>query len=203
LGNPEMMFLRSPEGIGKALRQGEILANVVELQIEPKSIRLDDLDSVYDVNPVLHPFAIVLSQDCDLEQDFNFRYNAKGNMRHELPSILFCQAEDADKFAESERYKGLFSGSKFPDDFTRNNEFRYHFIQNVPLEFDRENCGLPNLGMDFKRYFTMPTAEVYQRVRLAHTQRRTQLQSPYLEHFCDRFHNFNNRIALPEEYEST
>lgn len=60
MGNPEIMFSRSPVGKERALRQGEILSNVVELQIDPKTINGANGESVYDVDPVEHPFAIVV-----------------------------------------------------------------------------------------------------------------------------------------------
>ena len=197
------MFSRSPGGIERALRQGEILSNVVELQIKPKSIKSEDSDSIYDVNPIKHPFAIIVSQDCDLEQGHNFTVHGKGNLRHELPSILFCQAQDVDKFRKSDLYRSLFKEGPFRRDFRNNDVFRYHFIQAVPTELDTRNCGLPELGIDFKRYFSIPIAEVHRHLELGHTCRRTVLESPYRDHFSQRFYNFSSRVALPEEYEST
>ncbi|MCY3797800.1 MAG: hypothetical protein OXG84_08330 [Chloroflexi bacterium] len=203
MGKPEIMFCRSPEGIGQALRQGEILSNVVQLQIDPETINSVDADSVYDVEPVKHPFAIVVSQDCDLEQGYNFTVHEKGNLRHELPSILFCQAQDVDKFRKSNLYRTLFEEGPFRRDFRNNDAFRYHFIQAIPAELDTRDCGLPELGIDFKRYFTIPICEVYHRIKLGHTKRHSVLKSPYRDHFGRRFFNFNSRVALPEEYEST
>ena len=75
-------------------------------------------------------------------------------------------------------------------------------MQCVPKTLDQRGEGLPELGMEFKRYFSLPTAEVYHRIQIGQAKRRCFLLSPYLEHFCTRFHYFNNRIALPEEYES-
>ena len=197
------MFSRSPEGIGEALRQGEILTDVVELQIEPRSIESVDADSIYDINPIKHPFAIIVSQDCDLEQGYNFTFHNRGNLRNELPTILFCQAQDVDKFRKSEMYQNLFKEGPFRRDFRNNDAFRYHFIQAIPTELDTRNCGLPELGIDFKRYFSIPIVEVFRRIELGHTCRRTVLESPYRDHFSRRFFNFNSRVALPEEYEST
>lgn len=202
MGKPEIMFLRSPVGIGQSLKQGEILTNVVELHVKPNSIKNLDSDSLYVVNPIKHPFAIIVSQDCDLEQDFNYRFKDKGNPRHELPSVLFCQAQSVKNFQNSADYKNLFKSRTFKNYFTNNNEFRYHFIQEIPEEYDACNCGLPELGIDFKRYFSLPTVEIYHRIKLTHTYRRSVLKSPYRDHFNQRFHNFNNRVALPEEYES-
>ena len=51
--------------------------------------------------------------------------------------------------------------------------------------------GMPELGIDFKRYFTIPTDEVYFRIR-AEAQRRSRLRSPYLEHLSNRFYSFQS-----------
>lgn len=203
MGKPEIMFSRSPSGIDEALRQGEILENVVELQIDPESIGSEDSDSIYDINSVEHPFAIVVSQDCDLEQGYNYTFHNRGNLRHELPMILFCQAQDVDKFRKSDMYRNLFKDGPFRRDFRNNDVFRYHFLQEVPAELDTRDCGLPELGIDFKRYFCIPIVEVFKRIELGHTYRRTVLESPYRDQFSQRFYNFNSRVALPEEYEST
>ncbi|MDE2857267.1 MAG: hypothetical protein OXN94_05405 [Chloroflexota bacterium] len=202
MGKPEIMFLRSPVGFDEALRQGEILTNVVEVQIELESISGVNADNVYRANPIKHPFAIIVSQDCDLEQDFNYRFGDKGNQRNLLPSILFCQAESVKDFEKSRGYRSLFNSRTFKNNFSNNDAFRYHFIQEISAELDARNSGLPELGIDFKRYFSMPTAEIYHRIELTHTYRRSVLRSPYRDHLSQRFYNFSSRVALPEEYES-
>lgn len=197
------MFRRSYSGVGTALRQGEILTNVIELQVRLESMGGVNSDSVYEANPIEHLFAIIVSQDCDLEQDFNYRYGSKGNVRNELPSVLLCQAEKVAEFVKSEMYRSLFNSKTFTDNFKKNNEFRYHFIQEIPADLSAVDKRVPELGIDFKRYFGMPTAEVYQRIKLDQTQRCSVLASPYRDHLSQRFYNFNSRVALPEEYEST
>ena len=185
------------------MRQGEILRNVVELQVRLESIGSEHFDSVYEANPIEHLFAIIVSQDCDLEQDFNYRYGSRGNVRNELPSLLLCQAEDVEEFVKSEMYRSLFNSKTFTGNFKNNNEFRYHFIQEIPTNLNAVESRVPELGIDFKRYFSVPTAEVYHRIKLDETQRCSVLESPYRDHFSQRFYNFNSRVALPEEYEST
>lgn len=197
------MFRRSVSGVGTALRQGEILTNVIELQVRLESIGGVNSDSVYEANPIEHLFAIIVSQDCDLEQDFNYRYGSKGNVRNELPSVLLCQAEEVDEFVKSAMYRGLFNSRTFTGNFKNNNEFRYHFIQEIPTNLSAVDRRVPELGIDFKRYFSMPTAEIYHRIKFDETQRCSVLESPYRDHFSQRFFNFNSRVALPEEYEST
>lgn len=202
MGDPEKMFCPSPAGVSSALRQGEVLSNAVELQIVLGSIAETASESTYEAYPIKHPFVIIVSQDCDLEQDFNFRFRNIGRQRHELPSVLFCQAMQAKEFVKNPRHSSIFGSKTNLRHFQNNDDYRFHFIQAIPEEFDTLGRGLPELGIEFKRYFSLPTGEVYHRIKLDHTQRRCRLKSPYLEHFCNRFHHFNNRIALPEQYES-
>ncbi len=202
MGNPEKMFVPSEAGITSSLRQGEILSDLVQIQINLESIKISENDTNYLANPIVHPYAIIVSQDCDLDRDFHFRFHSRGKKRHRLPSVLFCEVMDAEELVHGERNKNIFQSSTVRRNFQNNDDYRFHFIQAIPKQFDAIGQGLPELGMEFKRYFSIPTGEVYRRIELAHTQRRCRLQSPYLEHFCDRFHYFNNRIALPEQYES-
>jgi hypothetical protein len=62
--------------------------------------------------------------------------------------------------------------------------------------------GLPELGIDFKRYFTISAAEVYIRLDSNEIQRRCRLVSPYLEHFSTRFAYYQFRVALPADHYS-
>ena len=202
MGKPEKMFVASKAGIAISLRQGEILTNLVQIQVNLESIETAQNNTNYSVTPFVHPYAIIVSQDCDLEQDFNFRFHKRGKERHRLPSVLFCEVIEAKELVQGERNQNIFQSRTVRKNFQDNNDYRFHFIQAIPEEFDTLGRGLPELAMEFKRYFSLPTGEVYHRIKLDHTQRRCGLKSPYLEHFCDRFHYFNNRIALPEQYES-
>ena len=83
-----------------------------------------------------------------------------------------------------------------------NKNDRYHFFQLIPTEADLLGEGLPELAIDFKRYFTIPTDELYWKIDSGDAQRRTCLDHPYLEHLAQRFNSFLSRIALPQDYES-
>jgi hypothetical protein len=56
---------------GSSLRQGEILTGVVQYNpvIDEIPKELQELS----FTPVLHPYAIVITQDCDLEWDYKAR----------------------------------------------------------------------------------------------------------------------------------
>ena len=81
-----------------------------------------------------------------------------------------------------------------------NKDERYQFLQRIGSVQDAAGQDLPELGIDFKRYFTIPADEVYRRIELGEAQRRCVLNSPYLEHFCVRFANYLSRVALPADH---
>ena len=204
MGKPEKMYSPSPDGIAAALRQGEILSNLVQIRIDLENIRssLVDENVRYAGTPIEHPYAIVVSQDCDLNQDFFFKFHQRGKERHTLPSVLFCEVTEAEELVYGDRNATVFQEGAIRQDFRNNNDYRYHFLQAIPESLDRAGDGIPELAIEFKRYFTMPSDEVYRRIEVKQAQRHCHLLSPYREHFINRFHNFNNRVALPEQYES-
>ncbi len=204
MGKPEKMFSPSLDGISAALRQGEILSNLVQIRINPDSINTSHVDEhvSYSGTPFVHPFAIIISQDCDLNQDYFFRFHKRGKERLTLPSIVFCEVTKAEHLVHGDRNATVFQEGAIRQDYRNNNDFRFHFIQAVPKSLDGADDGLPELGIEFKRYFTLPTDEVYRRIDLKQAQRHCRLLSPYREHFINRFYNYNNRVALPEQYES-
>ncbi len=204
MGKPEKMFSPSLDGISAALRQGEIISNLVQIRIDLDSISTSHVDEYvsYSGTPIVHPFAIVVSQDCDLNQDYFFRFHKRGKERHALPSIVFCEVTEAEELVYGDRNATVFQEGAIRQDFRNNNDFRFHFIQAIPKSLDKAGDGLPELGIEFKRYFTLPSDEVYLRIELKQAQRHCHLLSPYRDHFINRFYGYNNRVALPEQYES-
>lgn len=180
-----------------AFRQAEILSDVIE-----RNINLDSLKEGGDLrlDNRKHPYAIILTQDCDLDWDYKSRNPREGGDRNtakEIPSILLCEVDEAKEC----RY-GEGMNSTLWNAVKRNNNDRYHFISNTPAEFDSNGNGLPELTIDFKRYFTVPTDELYHMVESGICNRRTWLDHPYLEHLSHRFSNYLSRIALPLDYQS-
>jgi hypothetical protein len=188
------MYKASPAGPGSSLRQGEILTDLDEFRLDVSALGSDAITG----QPFRHPFAVLLTQDCDLEQDFTARQ--KGVVSDKvLPSLLFCEAAKAEE---------LFSrlGGRRKEwermNIDKNKNERYHFLQKVDASCDTLQVGLPELGVDFKRYFAIPTDEVYRRIELGEAKRRCVMSSPYLEHLSSRFAYFLSRIALPLDHVS-
>jgi hypothetical protein len=186
------IYRKSVAGNGHYLEQGEFISHLVQTHAQVPSIN----GPTIQVDFKTHPLAVIVSQGCDLEQDFHAR---QGNIAHDklIPTVLFCEMVTATELRSSPR-----KTSEIWNRIRNNTDERYHFFQKVELVYDSEGHGLDELGVDFKRFFTIPTDEVYHRIGSGEAKRRCCLESPYLEHFCRRFSNFIGRVALPQPHES-
>ena len=175
------------------LRQGEIISDLVQTRLALASVGGDPLVDFFQ-----HPFAILMTQDCDVEQDFVVRQKGEVNDKI-LPGLLFCEVATAEElFGRVAGTKKVWERLNIP----LNKNERFHFFGAVAPDCDARQIGLPELAIDFKRYFTVPTEEVYRRVELGEAKRRCILNSPYLEHLSSRFAYYMSRVALPTDHVS-
>lgn len=180
-----------PSTDDQALRQGEILSNLRQ----PVPISISSEDEV-TVELIIHPYALLMTQDCDLDWDFKAR-NGHAGKDKQIPSLLFCHIQTAAALKPR-----VAPGSTFWKRIKQNQEERYQFLQKVQSEEDALGEGIPELGVDFKKWFTLPTGFVYKEIADSHVRRRCRFERPYLEHLTVRFHNFCSRVALPAEHMS-
>ena len=144
------------------------------------------------------PYAAVLSQECDLEHDFNNRNDfekSKLSTDKYLPTILVCPAYPALQVKEGIHLGDLalkmqrLSGDQFKR-IKQNNDSRYHYL----LE-DEENQ-LPELIVDFKHFFTISRNVIYREsVKKNYV---CSLADLFREHLSSRFSHYISRIGLPE-----
>ncbi len=179
-----------------ALRQGEILTGVV--QYKPEIASITTPESTYiPFKGIIHPYAIIVSQDCDLDWDYDARNNKpedKNKSHKLLNSILLCEVDTA-RSIKDDRNRQINSTEW---NYVKTNRHeRYHFFQEITPEFDLEQGGLPELTLDFKRVFGIDAETLYYQVNQGIAKRRSILVSPYLEHFSTRYHFFHQRVALP------
>jgi hypothetical protein len=175
------------------LRQSEILTNVIQ--------KRQSLASFGNQPPVLeatsHPYAIVISQDCDLEQDFRARKSEtpvdKNAADKTIPNVLLLEALPVTELLSK------VGGSDIRKRVRNNKDERYHVLQKIESADDAEGTGLDSLGVDFKRFFTIPTDELYLQLK-SNAKRHACLASPYLEHLARRFADFQSRVALPADH---
>ncbi len=182
------IYSRSLQGV---LRQSEILSGVVEYRLLPETVGSD----APVVDFVIHPFCVVLSQDCDLEADATRRSKDGGAAVY---SILLCKA--------SKTLDASFPDSSIMKRARANREERYHFLREVDAAFDSMGEGLPALFLDFRQWFALPPEILYAQLGrqteggAASVCQRAFLESPYLEHLSVRFAAFMSRVALPQQH---
>lgn len=181
------VYARAP-GADVHLCHGEVLLGLIRSRLDPARYT----DAEPGVLRVTYAYAVVLSQSCDLMQDFTARQGGKP----QLPDVLFCQAPTA------EEIRGLCGGSDIWKRIKQNKDERYQFLEGIPADCDACGEGVPELTIDFKRYFTVPTEEVYYLIQSGQARRRCVLCTPYLEHLGSRLAYFLGRIALPRDHVS-
>ncbi len=182
-------YMRTPDG-GR-LWQGEILSGVIQVRIQ-----LDSIGSEGEVvsDEITHPFAIVLAQDCDLESDYG-RDPQHQETGESLPNILLCEATTVSSLRGS-----VPPGNDIWKRIIQNKDERYQCLEEIPADLDATGQRIEPLGIDFKRYFTIPTTEIYKRLDLGQVRRRCRLVTPYMEQLSSRFFYFQARIALPSDH---
>jgi hypothetical protein len=173
------------------LRQGEILTDVIQRRRSFRSLSL----ATPEIDQIRHPYSIVVTQDCDLEQDHTARNGTTTGTDKLIPNVLLVQVVTV-----KELLAGLPRGKDILKRVIQNRDERYHVFEKAAATQDALGQGLPALGADFKRYFTVPTDELYAQLGSG-ARRRTQLNSTYVEHFGQRFAAYLSRVALPREHQ--
>jgi len=179
-----------------ALRQGEVLSNVIETSILPG---FDIEQELVRTVTKKHKLAIIVSQDCDLETDHlmqdKIRKATEKNQDAEryrgkcLTNVLFCELKPA-----AEAMKEVEDSW---DRVSKNNDFRYHYLQGVGENEDSVSEGLEAQIVIFKRTFAVSMQDLLIRIENSETQRRVFMDSPYFEHVSDRFAHYLARVGLP------
>ncbi len=195
-----------PEGVyklsepGERLHQGEVLAPVIERQV--------GLDGEGEqVLEFEHKFVVVLTQDCDLEQDFRARAEVipdgppaereAAQIKREngvLHHVLLAVATTANVV------KGRVKTDRNMEKVLQNKDERYQYLAGSPVGgafFGRE---FGPLVLDFKRVFSYPLDQLRREMDACRTRRLAYLTTPYAEQLCVRFGYFCQRIALPQDH---
>jgi len=166
------------------LRQSEIITDVAHYEFS---------SDTQDVTRVVRPYVIVLSQDCDLLWDFR---EGEAAPAKRLVGVLLYELQPADNVdAKSDIWRRIRT----------NKDDRYQFIEGSPPSQDLAGEGLPELVVDFKRYFTVLPAELYRQIRqggAGGARRRCRMTMPYREHLQCRAAHYMQRIGLPLDHES-
>lgn len=172
--------------------QGDILRDIeyVEYVIENSGIA--------EVSKIIFPLVIVLTQDCDLEQDYRYRWSNLADNNHDkwLLSVLVAPLYNVEHVYRGEHLSELnmkmqeLNQKKGPGPNLRKNQLpRYHY-----LEFS-ENIPIVPSVVDFKHYFSVNVKYLHQ---IKKTNFICSVSSLYREDISQRFSSFLSRIGLPE-----
>jgi hypothetical protein len=83
--------------------QGDVLREVEYLE------RVDEQNGIVQIQKILFPFVIVLTQDCDLAQDETFRCTEKETQDKWLISVLLGPMYNAEHFYTGEHLEDIVS----------------------------------------------------------------------------------------------
>lgn len=178
----------------KQFHQGDILKNVDYIE------RADVIDGYVEISKIRYPYVIVLSQECDLTQDYAVRTKSedkKGSQDKLLRSMIVAPMYNFDHFKMGQHYSNF--GYQMATDYsnpktaqktlTQNNNPRYHF-----LEFD-ESIPVVASVIDFKHFFTVDIATLYTKKQEHYV---CSLDPLFRERVSQRFANYLARIGLPD-----
>jgi hypothetical protein len=140
-------------------------------------------------------YSIVLSQDCDLDEDFEDR-KGDGADGHDayIPSILICHAFPALELKEGAHLKDFGYNMKYKNKhefnyIKTNRDPRYHYL---PKYKDYE---IPHLVLDFKQIYALPRTYLY---KIYNDYYLASLNELIREQLCQRFSNYFSRFGLPK-----
>ncbi|MDP2918128.1 MAG: hypothetical protein Q8N68_01355 [bacterium] len=166
------------------LYQGDIFKDLKFVTGDPEKATEKDIISL--------TYAVVLSQDCDLESDFKCR-KTNENQDKFLLSLLISPAFILESFAKGEHLGGwrmnAFNNRQV-DSIKNNDSFkRYHYLKGEP------SFSVPELVIDFKHFFSLPRDFLYKEKKNKYV---ASLNEIFREELSQRFSNYLSRIGLPE-----
>ena len=187
--------------LSERVSQGDIYKNIEFIE----SITITGKKGIIEINKIIFPYVIVLTQDCDLAQDFTFRfdnpktqdklilsvlvapvYNAEHVFAGEHLSELGCTMQKIDKYKKD---KKLTTDAK---NLFQNKTPRYHY-----LDF-KKDLNMVASVIDFKHYFSLNLKYLY---KIRKTNFVFKVSELYREDISQRFASFLSRIGLPGQNE--
>lgn len=190
-------MVKIKKGNSSRIQQGDIIKNVEYIE------NIFESKGVLEISKINFPLIIVLTQDCDLSQDYKYRFGHGNRSNHDkfLFSTIVAPIYNLDHFTEGSHLENIgqkmqqinkFKKGKPTTQFKNliDNEIpRYHY-----LEFP-DTIPIPPSVIDFKHYFTvnityLKKIKVYNSV--------CKISELYREQITLRFANFLSRIGLPD-----
>ncbi len=176
----------------KRICQGDIIKDVDFIEYATEK------EGFLEISKISFPLIIVLTQDCDLEQDFANRASAeRANEDKHLISVIVAPLYNIEHLYDGSHLSKLGlqmqiinrSHKKSDNNILRSNQNpRYHY-----LEFE-DKVQVVNSVIDFKHYFTVNINYLNSIREKNYVGKVSEL---YRENISHRFAYFLSRIGLP------
>lgn len=171
-----------------------------------KDVRFNYIESEDDegVNVVeyVFPYAIVISQGCDVISMSEMESSKEGKATKFMPAILMCPIYDEQMAKNTEHLTDAFKElkiSKVQEVLYNSNEkkivdkdwhYRFH---SLTIEYNGGNA-LEKSIVDFKHYFTVPISYLVNH----REDRMFRLDDLYAEQITLKFSTYLSRVAMPD-----
>lgn len=171
--------------------QGDIIKDIEHIEY------VSEKTGTIEVSKIVFPLSIVLTQDCDLAQDYKFRWSNSDTKNEDkwLMSVILAPLYNVEHVYTGDHLLDIgmkmnpISRNRTPGKNLKNNETpRYHY-----LDFSASSS-LPPSVIDFKHYFS---------ANVAHLKKHKsnnfvcQVGALYREDISQRFASYLSRIGLP------
>ncbi|MFZ0034863.1 MAG: hypothetical protein WAK60_07740 [Sedimentisphaerales bacterium] len=173
------------------LSQGDIYKDVefIEYAIEKAG--------VIEISKIVFPFVVVLTQDCDLNQDYTVRWSRKdiSNQDKKIISVIVAPLYNEEHVCKGEHLSELgmtmaeIKSKTLGNNLRQNQTPRYHY-----LKFPK-NVPIVTSVIDFKHYFTVNVEYLKKHKKENFI---CQIGPLYREAVSQRFSNYLSRIGLPK-----
>lgn len=168
---------------GDIIRDAEYIENIVEK------------DGKLEIKKIIYPLIIVLTQDCDLEQDYKYRIKKKEMRSQLLVSVLVAPLYNADHVFQGEHLSELgikaekINKKRTQGEYLMKNEIpRFHYL-NFPSEIP-----IVQSIIDFKHYFSLNVEYLRE---LKRNNFVCSVNKLFREDISQRFSSYLSRIGLP------
>ena len=177
--------------------QGDIYTDISVPIVGQVEINAQGETEVLEADIIVLDYVVVLSQECDLEQDYTDRERAIDVHDKYVQTVLIAPAYLAENLRAGEHLAASLGQKmqKINSDMWKiiknNKNERYHFID-ACVELN-----VPELVIDFKHMYTLSRTYFYQSV----LAKKYYASLAYLsrELLSQRFCNFLSRIGLPDK----
>jgi len=178
------------------IHQGDIYRNIQCIE------QAEEINGEITIITITYPYVIILSQECDLHEDYEKRFEDKeqdGIIYADklLGHVLAVPLYNYSHFIEGKHLEKLgydmstnFSNKKSTahKSLIQNEISRYHYF-NLPSDADMVDC-----VADFKHFFTVNLSYLYS---IKEDQERVSIDVLFRERISQRFTNYLARIGLP------